>query len=302
MNTKTAKPSTMDATITTDLQQSERIINEQLQKIFAYSQFSTSDILKRFLSFVVNEVLAGRSQTIKEYTIGTQVLNKPMDFKPQQDAIVRIHAGRLRRALMNYYNETGMNDVVRIMIPKGSYIPLFVHINDKIKNNASSVNSDAKKADLYISNKITIIPFQHFETNPSRIAFVDSLGQQLSTACTQLRNMSVTSYYATRQLSSKMPINEIALKYKSRYVITGNVQFESMELRIGIQLTDANTEELIWAESYDRRYNGITFFKIQDDIVECMMLVLDRFYGVAEPQTPSIFTHTTINNQAFAKA
>ena len=74
----------------------EIIINQQIERIKADPQFAGSDILKRFLSFVVSETLGGRSHTIKEYTIAIKVLDKPVDFNPQHDAIVRIHAGRLR--------------------------------------------------------------------------------------------------------------------------------------------------------------------------------------------------------------
>jgi hypothetical protein len=92
-------------------------IHQQLQRIFSDSIFSVSDILKRFLLFVVDESLEGRSNQIKEYTIGVNVLHKPVSFNPRQDAIIRIHAGRLRRALNQYYREAA--------IPKGSYLPVF---------------------------------------------------------------------------------------------------------------------------------------------------------------------------------
>ena len=100
-------------------------ILHQLQRIFADQTFAVSDILKRFLSFIVEETLEGRSNQIKEYTIGVNVLNKPHSFNPSQDAIVRIHAGRLRRALHYYYNGAGAADPVRIEMPKGSYLPYF---------------------------------------------------------------------------------------------------------------------------------------------------------------------------------
>ena len=100
-------------------------ILHQLQRIFADQTFSVSDILKRFLSFIVEETLDGRSNQIKEYTIGVNVLNKPQSFNPSQDAIVRIHAGRLRRALHHYYKNAGSADPIRIEMPKGSYLPYF---------------------------------------------------------------------------------------------------------------------------------------------------------------------------------
>ena len=61
---------------------------------------------------------AGRSNTIKEYTIAVNVLNKPVSFKPQHDAIVRIHAGRLRRALNYYYKEPGTETKSKYLFQK----------------------------------------------------------------------------------------------------------------------------------------------------------------------------------------
>src|SRR6516164_238538 len=104
---------------------SDALINEQLQRIFTNPSFSVSDILKRFLHYIVQQTVAGGSNIIKEYTIGVNVLNKPTDFRPQHDAIVRIHAGRLRRALYKYYEEAGVDDQIEISIPKGSYVPAF---------------------------------------------------------------------------------------------------------------------------------------------------------------------------------
>ena len=47
------------------------------------------------------------------------------EFDPQVDPIVRVEAGRLRRALEHYYLTAGKNDPVRIEIPKGGYVPTF---------------------------------------------------------------------------------------------------------------------------------------------------------------------------------
>ena len=52
-----------------------------------------------FLSFIVEETLAGRSSQLKGYTIAVAVYGRPERFDPQVDPIVRVEAGRLRRAL-----------------------------------------------------------------------------------------------------------------------------------------------------------------------------------------------------------
>src|SRR5687768_462501 len=97
-------------------------IRQHVNHIFLYPPFSRSAILRRFLSYIVDESIHGHSNCLKEYTIAVQVLDKAVDFKPQNNCIVRIHASRLRRALKRYYLENGSLDTVRISIPPGSYV------------------------------------------------------------------------------------------------------------------------------------------------------------------------------------
>src|SRR5450755_2739729 len=119
----------------------EELVLNQLKKIFLCPAFSVSDILRRFLTYIVEETLGGRSNTIKEYTIAVNVLNKPINFKPQHDAIVRIHAGRLRRALNYYYKDTCVGDEIEISVPKGSYVPVF----GSRQKNESNQETDPKQ-------------------------------------------------------------------------------------------------------------------------------------------------------------
>ncbi len=108
-------------------------ITEQLKKISRSSILKNSPVLRQFLQFVVEETLEGKGERIKEYTIGTQVLGRKPDFDPQLDAIVRIHAGRLRRALNEFYSGEGKDDLMRVSIPKGGYTPDFTP-NGQIEN------------------------------------------------------------------------------------------------------------------------------------------------------------------------
>src|SRR5262245_49292760 len=100
-------------------------IEKQLKKILSCAPFENSQVLSDFLAFIVSETLAGRESLLKEYTIGTQVLSKKTGYDPQADASVRIHAGRLRRALNDYYSGPGTSDPVYVSVPKGSYVPKF---------------------------------------------------------------------------------------------------------------------------------------------------------------------------------
>jgi hypothetical protein len=108
-----------------NLSPSEEAIRQQLAKILTSFQFVNSPNLHNFLSFIVEKTLAGESAEIKSYTVATQVLGRKADFDPNLDPIVRIMAGRLRRALEKYYLAQGRSAAVVIDVPRGSYVPVF---------------------------------------------------------------------------------------------------------------------------------------------------------------------------------
>lgn len=97
----------------------------QLERILGSRDFEVSERDHRFLEYVVAETLAGRGDRIKGYTIGVEVFGRDATFDPQSDPIVRIEAGRIRRALERYYLTAGSADPVVITIPKGGYIPAY---------------------------------------------------------------------------------------------------------------------------------------------------------------------------------
>lgn len=100
-------------------------IRNQLDRITGSPAFSVPERLRHFFSYVVEETLAGRSRRIKAYSIATEVFGRDANFDIQNDPVVRIEAGRLRRALERYYLVAGQFDPVLIDIPKGGYVPQF---------------------------------------------------------------------------------------------------------------------------------------------------------------------------------
>jgi TolB-like protein len=265
-----------------DIPLSEKLIDEQLQRIFVDPNFSVSDILRRFLSFIVKETLGGHSNMIKEYTIGVNVLNKPNDFKPQHDAIVRIHAGRLRRALNEYYKEAGQRDPIRISIPKGGYVPVFGN-GEPQSPEIPVLSPKGKERPTRKSTTLAVLPFQHFEQDTLRISFVEGLGQQLTCGFGRFQDISIIGYYTSKQLASKFAdIREFATAIGAQYIITGNVQFEAKRVRVCVQLINAITGEQNWSEVYDRKLLSSNFFGLQDDIVSSVLSVLGDYYGFIE--------------------
>ena len=98
---------------------------EQLERILSSAQLVTSPSLSRFLRYIVEETLAGRSGEIREYTLGVHVFDRGEDFNPRLDPIVRVQARNLRSRVAKYYEGPGAQDPVRIELPKGTYVPIF---------------------------------------------------------------------------------------------------------------------------------------------------------------------------------
>ena len=87
--------------------------------------FMVPERARRFLSYIVEESLAGRADRIKAFSIATDVLGRGSSFDGSSDPVVRIEAGRVRRALEHYYLTAGADDPIIITIPKGGYVPTF---------------------------------------------------------------------------------------------------------------------------------------------------------------------------------
>jgi hypothetical protein len=103
---------------------SPEAVREQLQRVVDSPVFEASERRKRFLRYVVEEMLAGRADRLKGYAIATAVFDRDDTFDPQTDPVVRLEARRLRRALEHYYLTAGRDDPIRIEIPKGGYTPI----------------------------------------------------------------------------------------------------------------------------------------------------------------------------------
>ena len=83
---------------------------------------------RAFLSFVVEETLAGRQESLKERTIGVAVLGKPSDYDTGADSTVRVRANEVRKRLAAHYDQAAPRAGIRIGLPLGAYTPKFTAV------------------------------------------------------------------------------------------------------------------------------------------------------------------------------
>jgi len=86
---------------------------------------SRSELLPQFLLYVCGQFLLGKAQEITEQRIGIQIFNRPADYNPGEDNIVRSYARLLRKRLNAYFDGEGSSEPMRIVIPRGGYVPVF---------------------------------------------------------------------------------------------------------------------------------------------------------------------------------
>lgn len=109
----------------------------EIDRVLADPRFRVSDRNRAFLRHVADALFSGKADTVKAYSIAVDVFGRPEGFDASVDPIVRIEATRLRTALEQYYQAFGAPLGVRIELPRGNYIPLFLPAEDSPDTDAA---------------------------------------------------------------------------------------------------------------------------------------------------------------------
>lgn len=100
-------------------------LQAEARRIIASEHFRKAERSKRLLAFLVEQAARGVAGAANEYAIGIAVFQRNAAlYSTGEDPIVRVHMGRLRLRLAEYYLGEGRNaSDCRIDIPVGSYVP-----------------------------------------------------------------------------------------------------------------------------------------------------------------------------------
>ena len=88
--------------------------------MLASPAFVNAGRLSRMLRFVVERTLDGQGDQLKEYLLGVEVFDRPSEYDPRLDSIVRVEARRLRAKLAEYYEADGAGDACESAWPKAA--------------------------------------------------------------------------------------------------------------------------------------------------------------------------------------
>jgi TolB-like protein/Tfp pilus assembly protein PilF len=118
-----------------------------------------------------------------------------------------------------------------------------------------------------VDRSIAVLPFENFSRDPDNAYFADGIQEEILTRLAQIADLKVISRSSTQRYQSK-PRNlaQIAKQLGVANILEGSVQKAADQVRVSVQLVNAQTDSHLWAESYDRNLTDI--FDVESEIAK----------------------------------
>ena len=229
---------------------SEREIRQQLGTILAATPFCRSPRVSAFLRFVVEETLANPGGALKQYTVACAVFDLPPSFSPEENPIVRVQGGRVRRALLRYYKESGTHDPVRIAIPLGTYVPSFTY-----RQAENSVHEDLRLLSLATPDDMPTIavlrPIDRSET-PLPAHLLDGMAEELVGEISRFPMVRALAYRSSSQLRMAAEHEDAGQgELRFDYALSSTIHEDADGLHLGFHLERSSDHVEIWGRRID---------------------------------------------------
>jgi TolB-like protein/cytochrome c-type biogenesis protein CcmH/NrfG len=124
-------------------------------------------------------------------------------------------------------------------------------------------------AELSPIRSLAVLPLANLSGDPEQAYFADGMTDLLITNLARGPNLRVTSRTSTlRYRGGQKPIPEIARELHVDLVVEGTVVREGQRVRITAQLINAQTDEHVWANSFERDFGGV--LALQREVAEAI--------------------------------
>jgi TolB-like protein/DNA-binding winged helix-turn-helix (wHTH) protein/Tfp pilus assembly protein PilF len=114
---------------------------------------------------------------------------------------------------------------------------------------------------------IAVLPLANQSGDPAREFFSDGVTDEIIHALGRYSGLRVISRNSVQQFKQReAPPKVVSQELGARYVVTGSVREAGGQVRVAVELSDAETARVLWSERFDRQ--GGEVFAIQDSIVQ----------------------------------
>ena len=112
-----------------------------------------------------------------------------------------------------------------------------------------------------------MLPFENLSRDPDNAYFADGIQEEILTRLASIADLKVISRTSTQRYQSK-PRNlaEIAKQLGVANILEGSVQKVADQVRVNVQLINAQTDSHLWADTYDRKLTDI--FGVESEIAK----------------------------------
>jgi serine/threonine-protein kinase len=128
---------------------------------------------------------------------------------------------------------------------------------------------------------VAVLPFRNLSPNPENEFFVDGITEDVITQLSKIRSLKVISRTSVMQFKNReQGLRQIGAALQVATLLEGSVRWAGDRVRIVAQLVDAEADEHVWSETYDRQLTDI--FAIQSDVALQIASALKTELSLAE--------------------
>ena len=147
-----------------------------------------------------------------------------------------------------------------------------------------------------LEKSVAVLPFENRSEDKANAYFAEGIQDEILTRLANIADLRVISRTSTQQYQSK-PANlrEIAKQLGVANILQGSVQKVADQVRVNVQLVNAQTDSHLWAETYDRKLTDI--FAIESEIAKGIVASLQAKLTGREEQALAV--RPTNNPEAY---
>jgi TolB-like protein/Tfp pilus assembly protein PilF len=147
-----------------------------------------------------------------------------------------------------------------------------------------------------VTNGVAVLPFENLSRDPDNAYFAEGIHEEILTRLASIAGLKVISRTSTQQYQSKPKnLREIAKQLGVENILEGSVQKAADQVRVNVQLINAQTDSHLWAETYDRKLTDI--FGLESEIAKAIADELQAKLTAREEQVLPV--KPTNNAQAY---
>src|SRR5213595_60792 len=153
-----------------------------------------------------------------------------------------------------------------------------------------------KKPSVPILRKsIALLPFENLSEDKANAYFADGIQEEILTRLSRIGDLKVISRTSTLRFKNSLEsIPDIAKQLGVATILEGSVRKAADQVRVHVQLIDAENDSHLWAERYDRKL--IDIFAVESDIAAKIADALHAKLTGAERR--AISSQPTTNTEA----